>query len=90
MDGPRFNELGAAIEVVLDAEGVAKPEAVAKTGGVGGTGGGAGGWDGVPGMEGVAKAESEPISLSVGKNSLIPACLDMVARKIFVVPLYSC
>lgn len=87
LDGPRFSEVGAAIEGVLDVEGVTKPVAVAKTGGVGGTGGGvggtgggAGGSDGVPGMEGVVEAGSEPMSLSVGKNSLIPACLDMVAR----------
>lgn len=63
-------------------EGVAKPEAVTETDDVGGTDGGAGGMDGGSATEGVTKAELESIALSVGKNSLIPACLDMVAGEI--------
>lgn len=81
-DAPRFEEAGTTAEGVEDDEGVPKLEDVTATDGAGGAGGGAGGTDGVSGMEGVTEADLESIALSVGKNSLIPLCLDMVARDV--------
>lgn len=92
-DAPRLEEVGVRTEDVADSEGIANVEAMATTevvNSAGGREGGVGGIGGVSRMGRLAEAESEPIALSVGKNSLIPACLDMVAREIFVIPLYPC
>lgn len=92
-----MEEAGVGTEGVADSAGVTKVEAVATMGVVNSAGAGAGGRDGgvgrmggVSGMDGVAKAESAPIALSVGKNSLIPACLDMADGEMFQVLLFTC
>lgn len=98
-----MEEAGVRTKGVANSAGVTKVVAAVTTevvngaGAGGGAGAGAGGRDGgvgrmggVSGMAGVARAESAPIALSVGKNSLIPACLDMAAGGMFGIPLYTC